>query len=625
MNLINSPEDLKSLGARELADLAAEIRKFLIGQIARTGGHLASNLGVVELTLALHKTFNAPADKIVWDVGHQAYVHKILTGRQGQFDSLRKLDGLSGFPKSRESVYDAFDVGHSSTAISAALGFCCARDLQEDKYSVAAVVGDGSMTGGLAYEALNNAGRSNTDLLVILNDNQMSIARNVGALSRHLNDIRTAPVYRSAKNDVHRLLRNLPRLDKWIENAKDTLKFILLPGVLFEEMGFQYFGPVDGHNLPALLNTLQNLRSIKGPVLLHVMTTKGKGFSIAERSPDAFHCVEPFDLASAKPLEIAKSPTYTDIFGESMVKLAANSSAKIVAITASMCDGTGLRAFQEKFPKQIYDVGIAEGHAVTFAAGMAKAGVVPVVAIYSSFLQRAYDQILHDVCMQNLHVVFAVDRAGLVGPDGETHQGIFDLSFLSHMPNMAVLAPRNGAELADMLHYAVLQHKGPIALRYPKGEVSTLLEGEAPPIELGKSELIYAAQPGSKIKNAAIVSVGTMMDEAYPAMERLHKLGYDVELYNARFVKPLDTNLATHLRSYRHVFILEDNVRAGGYGSLMLAEFSLSAPRVPAVHLMAFPDGFVEQGKREELFRRYALDKEGVCKQISKILENSKG
>lgn len=607
---INSPADLKNMSLEKLSSLSKEIRGFLINELSQTGGHLASNLGVVELSVALHKVFYTPADKIIWDVGHQSYVHKILTGRHKQFKSLRQLDGLSGFPKTHESIYDAFNTGHSSTAISAALGFCAARDLKHESYNVAAVVGDGSMTGGLVYEALNNAGRSSTDILVILNDNQMSISKNVGALSRHLNDIRTAPIYRSAKRDVHKILGNIPRLgkrvDKWIETTKDALKFMLVPGVIFEEMGFQYFGPVDGHNLKTLVNTLQNLRTIKGPILLHVVTTKGKGYRQAEQSPHVYHGVESFQVETGKPTAAANGTSYTEVFGEALLKLA-NKEKRLVAITAAMPDGTGLCPFQEKYSKRFYDVGIAEGHAVTFAAGMAKAGMVPVVAIYSSFLQRAYDQILHDACLQNLHVVFAIDRAGLVGPDGETHQGLFDLSFLAHMPNMTIMAPKNRWELVDMLNFSVLKHNGPIGIRYPRGDASEVLKDYHSPIEYGRSEIIY------KGKDIAIISAGAMMDAAYKAAEGLKSLGYRPSLYNARFIKPIDEKM--DLLSYQHIFILEDNVLTGGYGERMRSFFG------DAVQPLAFPDKFIEQGTREELFCRYGLDGEGILKRMIKILK----
>jgi len=606
---MNSPDDLKALSLKELAALSQEIRAFLIREISQTGGHLASNLGVVELSVAIHKVFNSPTDKIVWDVGHQAYVHKILTGRRDRFNTLRQLDGLSGFPKPHESIHDTFGAGHSSTSISAALGLCAARDLKRESYNVTAVIGDGSMTGGLVYEAMNNAGRSNTDLLVILNDNQMSIARNVGAVSRHLNDIRTAPVYRGAKRDVHKLLMNIPhlgkRMDKWIETAKDAVKFMLVPGVIFEEMGFQYFGPVDGHDLRALVGILNNIRDIKGPVLLHVVTTKGKGYALAEQSPDAFHGMEPFNIETGKPKAVSKDPAYTDAFGETLLSLA-DRQDKLVAITAAMPDGTGMCRFQKKYPERFFDVGIAESHAITFAAGMAKGGALPIVAVYSSFLQRAYDQILHDICIQNLHVVLAVDRAGIVGQDGETHQGIFDLSFLAHMPNMTIMAPGSRRELSEMLTYAVLKHNGPIALRYPKGSESASSHQQCQTVEYGKSETIFTG------REVAIVSVGTMLDTALQAVERLRKFGYNPSLYNARFVKPIDIELTAHLRRYQHIFILEDNVQTGGYGERLCA-------KVP-VNILAFPDKFIEQGTRKELFYRYGLDGEGVAKRIMDVL-----
>lgn len=618
---IRSPHDLKKLDIAELSSLSEEIRTFLIEKISETGGHLASNLGVVELTIALHKVYDSSKDKIIWDVGHQAYIHKILTGRHNQFDALRQLDGLSGFPKSRESIHDAFDVGHSSTAISVALGFCAARDIVKDNYGVCAVVGDGSMTGGLVYEALNNAGRASSDMLVILNDNQMSIAKNVGAVSRHLNDIRTAPIYREAKKDVQKFLGNIPhlgkRMEKLIETAKDAVKFILVPGVIFEEMGFQYFGPIDGHNLKDLIRTLEKLRTIKGPVFLHVVTKKGKGYPPAEQYPNAFHGVESFFIDTGKPKNASNGDTYTSVFGQTMLKLAKKVD-KLAAITAAMPDGTGLAPFQKAYPDRFYDVGIAESHAVTFAAGLAKGGVIPVVSIYSSFLQRAYDQILHDICIQNLHVILAIDRAGLVGADGETHQGLFDYSFLAHMPNMTIMAPKNQHELVDMLTYAVCIHKGPIALRYPRGSAGKTPEDHRMPIKYGRSETIV------KGKDIAIVSVGTMIDASLFAVNELQSLGYNPSLYNARFVKPMDEYLLDHLLSYRYIFILEDNVQTGGYGECLWAKMAVSGKSLsllPCVHFFAFPDKFIEQGTQKELFCRYKLDGEGVLKRMLQILD----
>ena len=616
LSQIESPKDLQGLDISQLTVLSQEIRDFLIHSISQTGGHLASNLGVVELTLALHAVFDVPLDKIIWDVGHQSYIHKILTGRAKDFNTLRKLDGLSGFPKSKESPCDAFDTGHSSTAISAALGFCAARDLQGGSHSVIAVVGDGSMTGGLVYEGLNNAGRSNTDLLVVLNDNQMSISKNVGAVSRHLSDIRSAPFYTRAKRDVRKFLTGLPFLAKWIEKTKDTIKFMLIPGVLFEELGFQYFGPVDGHDLEALIRMLQKLRKIKGPVLLHVVTKKGKGFSHAEKSPWDYHGVESFDPNTGEPNTVSAGTSYTDVFSEALLGLAEHQS-NLVAVTAAMSDNTGLNGFQKTYPKRFYDVGIAEAHAVTFAAGMAKAGAIPVVAVYSSFLQRAYDQILHDVCVQNLHVIFAVDRAGLVGPDGETHQGLFDLSFLAHMPNMTIMAPKNKTELSDMLKYGVMEHNGPVAIRYPRGVATNVLSDKRTTILLGCAETI------EKGENIAIVSVGSMIEIALLAVESLKNQGYKPSLYNARFVKPLDYKLAKQLQDYSYVFILEDNVYTGGYGERLWALMgNENSTTLPFFKVFAFPDKFIEHGSREELFKRYALDSTGV---VAKMLENLKG
>ncbi|MCL2015674.1 MAG: 1-deoxy-D-xylulose-5-phosphate synthase [Defluviitaleaceae bacterium] len=634
---IQSPQDIKQLTVAELTAIAAEIRQFLVRNIAKTGGHLASNLGVVELTLALHKVFDTPTDKIIWDVGHQSYVHKILTGRQQDFKRLRKLDGLSGFPKSRESAHDAFDTGHSSTAISAALGFCTARDISNQNHHVAAIVGDGSMTGGLVYEALNNAGRSGTNLLVVLNDNQMSIAENVGAISRHLNDIRTTPIYRDVKKDVHKILQAVPlgkKIDKTIEKIKDAVKYTVVPGILFEELGFQYFGPIDGHDIKLLLKTLQKLQKIKGPVLLHVVTKKGKGYKLAEKAPDTFHGVDAFSVKSGRTLNSHNKPlaTYTDIFGDTIVKLA-QKEPKLVAITAAMPGGTGLDKFRQTFPDRLFDVGIAESHAVTFAAGMAKCGVIPIVSIYSSFLQRAYDQILHDVCVQNLHVIFAVDRAGIVGADGETHQGLFDISYLSHMPNMTVIAPKNRLEFQEMLRFAAFSHKAPIAIRYPKGTASEILPDYAAPLTYGEPEIIL------KGENIAVVSVGTMMDTAYNAVQNLIQSGYNPSLYNARFINGYKST--KYLHDYSFVFILEDSVKSGGYGEKLSAaatneyfmclndqngqnsQNGYNKPkneRPPQFHTLAFPDKFIEQGTRAELFKRYELDEEGVTKRILNLI-----
>jgi 1-deoxy-D-xylulose-5-phosphate synthase len=596
---------LQRLTTRELESLAADIREFLIHSIADTGGHLAGNLGVVELTLALHTVFSTPRDKIVWDVGHQSYVHKILTGRRGRFDTLRKLDGLSGFPKVYESPHDSFGTGHSSTAISAALGLATARDKLGKQGKVVAVVGDGSMTGGQSYEGLNNAGRANTDLLVVLNDNQMSIGENVGAISRHLNDIRTTQVYLRMKQGTHHLLDNLPvvgpPITRAVESTKDVLKFMLLKGVLFEELGFRYFGPVNGHDMAALVEVMKRIKNIRGPVLLHVLTQKGKGYARAENAPDRFHGVEAFEVNTGKPTNGSKRPSYTDIFAKHLCN-AAIENDKIVAITAAMPDGTGLSAFARAFPERFFDVGIAEAHAVTFAAGLAMGGMRPVVAIYSSFLQRAYDQILHDVALQNLPVVFAVDRAGIVGEDGETHQGLYDLAYLSHIPNIVILAPADAGELELMMDFA-LRHNGPVAVRYPRGEACIKGDGDAPPLPVvyGKSVTVAKGQ------GIALVSVGTMMETALAVRRNLVNGGYDPSLYNARFVKPVDGDLVAKLTGYDYVYILQDAAGKGGYAEAL---------KIPHCHDFSFPDAFIEAGTQRELFERYKLDEKSITAYI---------
>ena len=615
LNNIHSPRDLKKLKIKELEGICGEIRTFLINSISKTGGHLASNLGVVELTVALHTVFNEPTDKIIWDVGHQAYVHKILTGRARQFTKLRRLNGLSGFPKSKESHYDAFNTGHASTSISAAMGYCVARDMQQAKYHVTAVIGDGSMTGGLAYEAINNAGRSNSNLLVILNDNQMSISENVGALSRYLNEIRTAPAYIGAKADINRMLDRIPvvggGLKHFIERTKDGIKYLLAPGGIFEELGFTYIGPVDGHSLKDLIGVLQKIKKMDGPVLLHVYTVKGKGYRQAEGAPESFHGVDSFHVETGEPTNAKSYETYSDVFGETLTELA-NKRPRLAAITAAMPKGVGLSGFAENFPSQLFDVGIAEGHAVTFAAGLAKGGIVPFAAIYSTFLQRSFDQILHDVCMQNLHVVFAVDRAGIIGADGETHQGLFDIAFL-WLPNMTILAPVNKQELIDMLKFAYY-HTGPIAIRYPKGSVSHVLMNQREPIIYGKSHIIESGG------DFAILAVGSMMEQGYQAYEHLKSLGYNPGLINVRFVKPIDIDMAKSLTQYRHVFVLEEHVLSGGFGSKLLSALNAEGINTGQIHCFALPDIFVEHGSRGEILKLYGLDAPSISSKILKII-----
>ncbi|MDR2648376.1 MAG: 1-deoxy-D-xylulose-5-phosphate synthase [Clostridiales bacterium] len=615
LNNIRSPRDLKKLKIKELEGICGDIRAFLISAVSKTGGHLASNLGVVELTVALHTVFNAPADKIIWDVGHQSYVHKILTGRARQFSELRRKNGLSGFPKSTESPCDAFNTGHASTSISAAAGYCAARDIQRAKYNVVAVIGDGSMTGGLAYEAINNAGRSDSKLLVILNDNQMSISENVGALSRYLNEVRTAPAYIGAKADINKILNRIPvvgrRLKYFIERTKDGIKYLLAPGGIFEELGFTYIGPVDGHNLKDLIGVLQKVKKMDGPVLLHVYTIKGKGYDQAEVSPEEFHGVDSFNVETGKPVALKQYDAYSDVFGKVLTGLA-EKHPNLTAITAAMPVGVGLGGFAGKFPGRLFDVGIAEAHAVTFAAGLAKGGLTPVVAIYSTFLQRAFDQILHDVCMQNLHVVFAVDRAGVVGADGETHQGLFDISFL-WLPNMTILAPINEREMVDMIKFAIF-HTGPIAIRYPKGSVSHVFTDRVKPVVYGKSDIIRGGE------DFVILAVGSMMDQAHQASERLKTLGYNPGLINVRFVKPIDMDMVKSLSCYRSVFVLEEHVLSGGFGSKLLSALNEVNINAGCIHRFALPDIFVEHGSRSEILEQYGLDYVSITDRILKLI-----
>ncbi len=615
LDQIQSTEDLKRLKKQELIRLSREVRQFLLRSVSKTGGHLASNLGVVELTIALEYCFHLPQDKIVWDVGHQSYVHKILTGRKERFDSLRQLDGISGFPKPKESPCDAFATGHSSTSISVAFGMAKARDLLGENYAVAAVIGDGSMTGGLAYEAMNHAGRENTNLMVILNDNQMSIDTNVGAMSKHLNHLRISERYQSVKESV-RQLSKVPVIGKptvqVLEKVKDSAKSILLEsGVLFEEMGFRYIGPIDGHDIETLIEVISQAKKLKGPVLIHVKTVKGKGYPPAEQRPWDFHGVSAFDIKTGKTLHKSDKPDYSAVFGRKLVSLA-EKNEKIVAITAAMAGGTGLSLFQKKFPSRFFDVAIAEQHGVTFAAGLASQGVIPVFAVYSTFLQRGYDQLVHDVCLSNLHVVFAIDRAGVVGADGETHQGVFDLSYLSHLPNMTVLSPKNAWELEEMLAYAVEKCSGPVALRYPRGVASEAFPLAKAALEYGKAEVICH---GEKV---ALLAEGHMLEAVEKAAELLREDGFLPTVVNMRFIKPLDTTLLRHLaQENMKIFTIEDNVRAGGFGAKVL-EYYADAGLFADVTNLAFPDHFIEQGTQAQLFSRYGLDAEGIFCSVKK-------
>ncbi len=616
LNQIQKKDDIKKLNEEELKTLCRELRRFLLRSVSKTGGHLASNLGVVELTVALEYCFNLPEDKIVWDVGHQAYIHKILTGRKEQFATLRQLDGLSGFPKPHESDCDAFAAGHSSTSISAALGIAKARDLLGGKEHVIAVIGDGSMTGGLAYEALNNAGRENTNLIVILNDNQMSIDTNVGALSRHLNNLRTDGRYQKLKEHFKQFRDNVPIVGQAtyhvLSKARDSAKHLFLHGAMFEELGFKYIGPVDGHDLKELLELFQNVKHMKGPVLIHIKTVKGRGYRYAEENPSDYHGVGAFDLKTGKPLS-SGGESWSDVFGKKMLEIGA-ANDKAVGITAAMAGGTGFEGFQKAFPERFFDVAIAEQHGVTFSAGLASRGIVPVFAVYSSFLQRAYDQIVHDVCMQNLHVVFAVDRAGIVGADGETHQGVFDLSFLSHIPNMTVLSPKNGWELEEMLDFAVNRWNGPVAVRYPRGTAETAFAENREPVAYGKAELI---QDGKKI---AVLAEGHMLKTAAEAVKRLEEDGYQPMLVNIRFINPLDGEMLLRAAEQcEYVFTVEDNLGKGGLGSRVM-EFYSGSGQLISVTGFAFPDCYIEQGTQAQLFARHGLDAEGIYKGIKKRL-----
>lgn len=609
---INQINDIKNIDKEDLPLLAEEIRQFLIEKISVTGGHLASNLGVVELTMAMHLAFQLPEDKIIWDVGHQSYTHKILTGRREGFDELRKYGGMSGFPKRKESICDAFDTGHSSTSISAGLGYARARDLLGCSYSVISVIGDGSLTGGMAYEALNNAAQLKTNFIIMLNDNEMSISENVGGLSTYLSNLRTADAYTGLKAGVESTLNKIPvygnRVVERLRMTKNGIKQMIIPGMFFEDLGIKYLGPVDGHNISQMVKVFQEAQKVNGAVVIHVKTKKGKGYAPAERHPARFHGAEPFDIETGLPKKKKRTANYTDVFSTVMCKLGSR-EPELVAVTAAMPDGTGLKRFRNMYPDRFFDVGIAEEHAVTFAAGMAVAGLKPVVAVYSSFLQRAYDQIIHDVCIQNLHVIFAVDRAGLVGSDGETHQGIFDLSFLSGIPNMCVMAPKNKWELSDMLKFAV-KYDGPIAIRYPRGEAYDGLQNFRAPICLGKGEILYDEC------EIALLAVGSMVKTAAEVRARLRDLGYSCSLINARFVKPLDEELvAQAAREHRILVTLEENVRNGGFGDKVLEYLNDTGRNVRVINV-TLPDDYVEHGNVDLLRTETCIDAGSIVKRI---------
>lgn len=617
---IQKENDIKNISPGDYDLLASEMRSFLIEKISETGGHLGSNLGAVELTMALHLVLDMPEDKIIWDVGHQAYTHKLLTGRRDGFDSLRKYGGMSGFPKRKESNCDAFDTGHSSTSISAGLGLVKARDLLGQKHTVVSVIGDGSLTGGMAYEALNNASRMGSNFIIVLNDNNMSISENIGGVSQYLNGIRTSAKYLDLKDSIYYGLLDMPgfgqKVVKKIQNVKNGLKQLVIPGMFFEDMGITYLGPVDGHDIKALTKVLKEARKVKNAVVVHVMTKKGRGYEPAEKHPARFHGAEPFEVETGLPKCSKEKANYTDVFATVMNKMAEKDD-KLVAITAAMPDGTGLKRFKNRYPDRFFDVGIAEEHAVTFAAGLAAGGLKPVVAVYSSFLQRAYDQILHDVCIQNLPVVFAIDRAGLVGSDGETHQGIFDLSYLSSIPNMHIMAPKNKWELADMMAFA-LDFGCPIAIRYPRGAAYDKLKEQRDPIVYGKGELLYE---GGRI---ALLAVGSMVKTALEVREMLkEESGLDVTVVNARFIKPVDTKIIESLVERHSLFVtMEENVLSGGYGEKVLSYLTKEHPGKQVINI-ALPDTYIEHGNVEILKKETGIDAQSVFEKIQREIQRS--
>ncbi len=616
LDRIVKPNDIKKIDKRDYPELAREIRSFLIEHVSETGGHLASNLGVVELTMALHLVLDFPVDKLIWDVGHQSYTHKILTGRKDGFEGLRTYGGMSGFPKRAESFCDCFETGHSSTSISAALGFAEAKEIMGTDEAVMAVIGDGALSGGLAYEALNNMARLHSSMVVVLNDNEMSISENVGGMSKYLNQVRADQDYNAFKAGVEYSLNNIPVIGSTLvsktKRAKDGIKSLFVPGMFFEDMGITYIGPVDGHNIEQMVRTFISALELERPVVVHVKTKKGKGYRYAEKYPSYFHGIEPFNPETGKVLQKKKSATYTDVFATSVLNIASRHQ-KLVTITAAMAEGTGLKRFRETYPERFFDVGIAEGHAVTFAAGLAAGGMVPVVAVYSSFLQRAYDQILHDVCNQNLHVIFAVDRSGLVGADGSTHQGIFDISYLSDLPHMTIISPMNRYELEAAMSFAY-HFNAPIAIRYPRGTADKGWVEKAQAFELGKSQVLIRGE------RVAILAVGNMVAEANKACQLLEKDGIHATLVNVRFVKPMDTALIDELAQSHDVIVtIEENVAAGGYGEHVgayMMEKGYGNTFLP----ISIPDKFVEHGTVDELRAALSMDAKGIHRRVSEVL-----
>ena len=620
LDKINSPADVKKLSDEQLKQLAAEIRQLLIKVISHTGGHLAPNLGVVELTLALHKVFTTPQDKLVFDVGHQAYIHKIITGRREQFPTLRQYGGLSGFPKRSESEHDAFGTGHSSTSISAALGMAVARDLQGEDYNVVAIIGDGSMTGGMAFEALNNAGTLHKKMVVVLNDNEMSISKNVGAMSDYLYHLRTGETYNKIKNDIEGWLKNMEfgtDVLKAIRRLKGSVKYLMVPTSIFEELGFTYLGPVDGHDIHGLIEVLQAAKKIDGPVMVHVLTKKGKGYKPAEESPNKFHGTGPFEIATGKKITNPAAPiSYTEVFGKTITELA-DSDKKVVGLTAAMPDGTGLNIFAQAHPDRFFDVGIAEQHAVTAAAGMAAAGMKPVMAIYSTFMQRAYDSILHDICMQKLHVTMCLDRAGLVGDDGYTHHGVFDYAYLRSIPNMTIMAPKDENELRHMLKTA-LSFNGPISVRYPRGSgVGVDITEPMQELPIGKAEVLREG------KELCFWAIGSMVQSAVQAADKLKEQGIDAGVVNMRFAKPLDKELLIeHAKRYGKIVTLEEGVLAGGVGSEVLEILDdAGLLQQCAVLRLGIPDEFVTHGDKKLLFRDLGLDTDAIVQKAAEFVK----
>jgi len=613
LDKIDLPKEVKKLDIKQLKDLAKEIREEIISTVSHTGGHLASNLGVVELTIVLHYLFNTPFDKIIWDVGHQCYAHKLLTGRKDKFHTLRQYEGISGFPRLEESEYDTFNTGHASTSISSGLGMAIAKEFEGDKSKkIVVVIGDGALSGGMAFEALNHAGQIQKDLLVILNSNEMSISKTVGALSGYLNRLITMPMYSKLREDIQELISKLPRvgtpMSSLVKRIEEGVKNIIIHGALFEELGFRYFGPIDGHNMSLLINVLGKIKDLKGPRLLHILTKKGKGYMPAENNPEWFHGSSPFDIATGKPLKDDKLPSFSTTLGITLVELA-NRDPKIVAISAAMAEGTGLSYFRKAFPNRFFDVGIAEQHAVTMAAGMAISGLKPICAIYSTFLQRAYDQILHDVCLMNLPVVFCIDRAGIVGEDGPTHQGLFDIAYLRHIPNLVIMAPKETTEFIAMLKLAIASSQ-PCALRYPRGSPQQI-EANQPTFKIGEAEVLLEG------KEATIFALGKMV---YPALQVAKNL--NIGLLNARFVKPLDEELILNLaKKTKKIITIEDHIISGGFGSAILELLNKNQLKDVEVKCLGFPTEFIEHGDSARLFKKYGLDVAGITQAIEEFLK----